>query len=221
MSYQKKQKFYAIALSLILTLSMVIGFTTTSFAASDAPKDGTVYVSITKDNFDKTGNYVGGGSAALLKEGKTITNVAVPISEIRDYIKNSKIKDIYLNGVKDPQNGEPSVLDAIITAVLKNTKLKKADFKGGWDSYTKPNGGYLSNIGNYALKPNKTDYYKGKNGNKWGKSTGSGWQIAYASKNGKLHKADIYGSNILVEDGMKIVFDVSDYEMDWDTGKPM
>ena len=220
MTYQKKQKFYAIALSLILTLSMVIGFTTTSFAASDAPKDGTVYVSITKDNFDKTGNYVGGGSAAVLDK-KTITDVAVPISKIRKDIKDKNIKDIYLNGVKDPQNGEPSVLDAIIVGVRKGMGQDKYSIKGGWDSYTKPNGGYISNIGNYALKPNKTDYYKGKNGNKWGKSTGSGWQIAYASKNGKLHKADIYGSNILVEDGMKIVFDVSDYEMYWDTGKPM
>lgn len=206
-------------LSIVMILTMVFAMSATAFASADMP---SVKVSVTYGHFNTSGGYTGNG----------FTNATVPIEDyevfkenVEFYITDSafNLKSVYLpSTVQDPQNGKASVADAIIAAVWEiygpTFDNGGATVIGGWDSYTTPNGGYISNIMNYPLTANATTYFEGDNGNKWGHSTGTGWNIAYKYANGSWTVPTGYATNILIEDGMEIIFDVSPYDMTWDTG---
>mgnify|MGYP007066603886 CR=1 FL=1 len=215
----KRKKVFAVMMALVMTMTMMFATTTNAFASADEP---SVTVSVTYGNFNPTGNYTGNGFPNL-NLTPTIDNYEVAVSTVDDYISYFDLKSVYLPAnVTDPMNGEASVLDAIIAAVWDNFSNETGNgdptVVGGWDSWTTPNGGYISNILNYPLTANATTYFKGENGNKWGRSTGTGWNIAYKYENGNMTVPAIYASNISLEDGMEIVFDVSPYDMTWDTG---
>lgn len=206
--------------AIVMALTMVFAMSSAAFASADEP---SVKVSVTYGNFDTNGNYTGNGFPNL-NLSPTIDNYEVAVSTVDDYISYLDLKLVYLPAnVTDPMQGTASVLDAIIAAVWDNfsneTDNGDPTVVGGWDSQTTPNGGYISNILNYPLTANATTYFKGENGNKWGRSTGTGWNIAYKYANGTMTVPSEYASNIALADGMEIIFDVSPYDMTWDTGE--
>ncbi len=204
----KNRKFKK-GLAIVLALVMVFAMTATAFAANS----GCVNVSVTQNNFNTSGAYIGGGSAVTVQE-KTITDYEVSLSDISTAIKNGLKTSTYLpSGVTDPMDGKSSVLDAIIVALQKNNI---SDIQTGWSSY-EPAGGYISNFGNYTLVPNTVTYFE-KDGKKWGRSTGTGWNIAYTDDD-EMVAAATYASNIELTDGMDIIIDVSAYDMTWNTGE--
>ena len=52
--------------------------------------------------------------------------------------------------------------------------------------------------------------YFNKDGQKWARSTGTGWNIAYQPSGETMTGAASYASNILLADGMDIIIDVSE-----------
>ena len=197
-------------LSIVMVLVMVFAMSSVAFAA----QTGYVSISVTQNNFDTSGAYTGDGEAVTV-QGKTITEYEVSIADINQAITNGLKTNTYLPlGVTDPMGGQASVLDAIILA-LQNNNI--TNIQTGWSSYT-PAGGYISNFGNYQLTQNDVTYFN-KNGEKWGRSTGSGWNIAYTNADGDIVAAASYASNIALTSGMDITIDVSTYDMTWDTGE--
>lgn len=217
-------------LSIVMILTMVFAMTATAFANTNT--DGYVTVSVLQNSFNLSGGYVSNGPAVTLGTDEngnavTIVNYQVPISKVEEFIADSEddLKSVYLpSGVTDPMDGTASVADAIIAAVWEKCGKYSDDAEtvptvtGGWDSWTSPNGGYISNIVNYPLQYNDVTYFEGENGNKWGRSTGTGWNIAYKYANGTMVAATQYTTNIALVGGMEIIFDVSSYDMTWDTG---
>ena len=198
-------------LAIVLALVMVFAMATTAFAAPT----GYVSVSVTQDNFNTNGYYAGGGTPVTV-QGKTITNFDVSLSDISTEITRGLKTNTYLPaGVTDPMGGQSSVLDAIIVALQQKGIT---NITTGWSSYT-PAGGYISNFGNYPLIPNSVTYFN-KGGQKWARSTGTGWNIAYQPSGGTMTGAASYASNILLADGMDIIIDVSAYDIEWNTGEP-
>ncbi len=219
MTKKRSRRIIAVMMAMVMTMAMMFAMTTTSFASTADP---SVKVSVTYGNFDTSGNYTGNGfiNAQLPTQ---IANYNVDIATVDYYISDMNLKSVYLPaGVTDPQAGDATVIDAIIAAVWDNYSNEDENGNptvvGGWDSWTTPNGGYISNIVNYPLVSNATTYFKGENGNKWGRSTGTGWNVAYKYADGTMTAASGYTSNIKLVDGMEIIFDVSPYDMTWDTG---
>jgi len=196
-------------LTVLLTLILVLSFSTVAFADSDS-----VTVSVTYGSFDTDGTYTGSG---FTNANFYISDYEMDIDYIQDWV-DSGLKETYYipSGVTDPMGGDASVLDAILTAFIDNGYY---DIAAGWDDFTTPNGGYISNVSPQTITYNPPTYYEGPNGNKWGHATGTGWNVAY-TQNGVINEASAYVSNVALVDGMEIVFDVSPYSMDWDTGEP-
>ena len=201
-------------LALLLALAMVFVMSVPAFASTENP---TVTVSVVTDNFNLDGSYKG-TTANPYEFGNEleITNYEVSIAEVT----SNDFKSMYMPAdATDPLNGAPSVIDAIITALFNND----VDFEYGWDPTNIPDlgyypGAYISNIANDVLVSagNNTTYFTGENGHVWGRSTGSGWNIAYGTPNNMV-KADTYASRIAITDGMHIIIDRSAYDMVWDT----
>ena len=211
-------------LAIMLALVMVFAMTATAFAGTNTT--GSVTVSVMQNSFNTSGNYVGNGGATPVgtdEDGNSIyvVNYTVPISTVESYIENG-YKYVYLpEDVDDPMDGEASVLDAIIVALDMNGVT---DIDAGWDNTNLPEygltpGGYINNINSDARVTNTVTYFQGENGNKWGRSIGSGWNIAYGIGS-TLSKASVYASNIELENGMNIIIDISLFDMTWDTYSP-
>ncbi len=208
----KQRKLMSKVLVLALAFVMVFAMTATAFAAPS----GSVSVSVTQNNFNTDGYYVGDGGTPVTVQNKTITDYPVSLSAISAKIEDGLKTNYYLpSNVTDPMNGKSSVLDAIIVALQDNGIT---DIQTGWSSYT-PAGGYISNFGNYSLQPNQVTYFN-KNGEKWARSTGTGWNIAYKQADGTMIGAAVYASNIEIASGMDIIIDVSPYSIEWYTGQP-
>lgn len=197
-----------------MTVTLLAGFGTTAAAVADG---GTVTVSITYGDFDTDGNYTGGGFA---NTNFYIEDYVLDIDDIQEWIDYAALKETYYlpDSTPDPLNGEASVLDAIILAFLYNGF---EDIDSGWDSAPVAGdpGGYVSNVYPQALITNPSVDFEGENGNLWTNYSGTGWNTAYGYGNA-LAKADEYASNIELSDGMVIVFDVSPYSINWDSGEP-
>ena len=207
----KQRKLMSKVLVLALAFVMVFAMSSAAFAAPS----GSVSVSVTQNNFNTNGYYAGGGTPVTV-QGKTITNFDVSLSDISTEITRGLKTNTYLPaGVTDPMGGQSSVLDAIIVALQRKGIT---NITTGWSSYT-PAGGYISNFGNYPLIPNSVTYFN-KGGQKWARSTGTGWNIAYQPSGGTMTGAASYASNILLADGMDIIIDVSAYDIEWNTGQP-
>ena len=211
-------------LAIVLALVMVFAMTATAFA--ETTPSGNVTVSVMQNNFDLSGNYVGNGSNVPIgtdEEGNSryIANFIVPISTVESNIANG-YKYLYLPAeTTDPMNGAASVLDAIIAALDLNGVT---DFDTGCDPTNLPEhgltpGGYIHNINSDGRVSNTVTYFEGTNGNKWGRSVGSGWNVAYGTGSA-LSKANVYTSNIPLTAGMHIVIDISAFDMTWDTYTP-
>jgi len=201
----------------LMIMAIVIVTVACMSAVSFAANPGHANVSITQNNFNTSGQYVGGGTPATV-DGVTITDVSVNIASLQAAITYSNFKhNNYLPaGVADPMNGAPSILDAVCRACRVNNINSMVT---GWDSYNSPNGAYVSNLGGYDVT-NTVTYFKGANNNKWAKSEGSGWQIAYKlSGTSSYTTANVYYSNVALPDGVDIIIDYSPYEMTWDTGE--
>mgnify|MGYP000873572605 FL=1 len=194
-------------LTVFLILVMVLSFSTISFADS-----GTVTVSVTYGSFNTTGAYTGSGFTNL---NFNISDYEMNIDDIQDLV-DFGLKETFYLPVTDPMGGQASVLDAILVAFLENGY---DEIDAGWDGWSTPNGGYISNVLPQTITYNPPTYYEGPNGNKWGHATGTGWNVAY-TQDGDIKGADVYASNVALEDDMEIVFDISPYAMDWDTGMP-
>lgn len=221
-----KRRILSVVMAVVLVASMMFAMSTTAFASAELP---SVKVSVTYGNFDTAGNYTGNGFTNM-DLNIPIENYEIPISSIDYYIADTEywnLKSVYLpSTIADPMNGQASVADAIIAAVYENYGKYSDEGEtietviGGWDALNSPNGGYISNILNYSLDYNPTTYFKGENGNRWGRSIGTGWNVAYKYANGSMIVPEVYTTNIPVTDGMEIIFDVSKYDMTWDTGEP-
>jgi hypothetical protein len=204
------RKFAAVLLSVAMAAVLFAGFGTPAWAVDDE----TVSVSVTYGNFDLAGNYTGTG---FTNSYFYIEDYELDIDDVQDWVDYGLKETFYLpDPADDPLEGEASVLDAILLAFLYGGF---EDITSGWDSINIPNGGYISDV---YPQPTTTSlyYYEGPNGNRWGHSEGTGWQIAYILNSSVYDSDALYFSNIPLEDGMDIVFDVSPYEKDWDTGTP-
>lgn len=213
------KKNFRKVLSVVMILTMVFAMTATAFAGTNT--EGTVTVSVVQNNFNLDGSYKGSYSnpVTLGSDGTTIENYEVPISTVEEYVEMG-YKYLYLpTDAEDPMNGKASVLDAIIVALDLNGIT---DIDAGWDSTNLPEynmfpGGYIHNIDNNVEVGNTVSYFKGENGNKWGRSVGAGWNIAYGQTGEILAAPTGYASNIELTDGMNIIIDISAFDMTWDT----
>lgn len=219
----KNKTFLKKLLAVTMALAMVFSLTGVSFAEETEVVRATnrISVSVTQDNFDTSGNYIGGGEPYWFTVGGANIEIA-DFSKRLSYFDNKATtnwkRTYYLPaGVADPQgNKKASVLDAVIAAC----ENKNVSVQSGWDTYSAPNGGYIHNLNNIPLEYN-VEYYQGDNGNKWGHATGTGWQIAYKKKNTSNYiVSDIYLTGVRLEKGMKIIMDLSPFDMSWDTGEP-
>lgn len=199
-------------LSLVCALALVFSLSISAMAVP--AQSGTVSVSITYGNFNSNGAYTGNG---FTNANFSMDSIPLDISEVQDLVDGG-LKGLYYlpNGVTDPVGENASVMDAIITAFLYNGY---DNISAGWDSYSAVNGGYISNVVPQTVTTNPVTYYEGPNGNMWGNATGTGWNVAY-TQNGVIQSAPQYASNIQLTDGMEIIFDISPYNMSWDTGMP-
>jgi hypothetical protein len=195
----------------LLTFLMVfvLVFALAGAAMASAPT-GYVSVSLTEDNFDTGGSYVGTGTPITFGGSTTVSNVLISVADVQDAVDND-LHDEYVVGT-DPQAGVATVIDAIILAA----QGAGLSYDLGWDSYY--GGGYISDIESSATA-NNVSYYQGGNGHTWANATGTGWSAAYSVNGGSMTPAASYLSNIALGSGaMDIVFDLSPYSFDWDTG---
>lgn len=188
----------------------------TGVALAYAPT-GYAVVSFTQDNFDTLGSYTGTGSIITLDNEDvppapvTVLNTAISVADVQDAVDNDDLHDRYVIGT-DPQEGVATVIDAIILIADANN----LDIGLGWDSIN--GGAYIYDLANTATA-NAVDYYEGPNGNTWANSSGTGWSAAYSVNGGAMTPAASYLSNIPLGSGaIDIVFDLSEYSYDWDTG---
>ena len=145
-----------------------------------------------------------------------ISNYALDVDDVQYYVDYGLKETFYLpGGEPDPLSGDASILDAILVTFMENGYY---GITAGWDDVNIPNGGFISEVCPQALSYSVSNY-EGENGNTWGHATGTGWNIAY-TQGGIIQEATVYGSNIELTAGMEIVFDVSPFDMVWDTGEP-
>ncbi len=205
-------------LSIVMVLVMVFAMTATAFA--DADTNGYVTISVVQNNFNLSGEYIGGGSAYSVgtdEDGNYIyvVDYQVPISTIEEYIDvdGYDFKSVYLpSDVDDPMEGEASVLDAIIVGLYLNDVT---DINVGWDTYYN-NGGYINNICSANVTNTVVIDHTDADGTVWYKSTGSGWNVAYrTSQEEAMTVPQSYVSNIGLSAGMNIIVDYSAYSMLW------
>lgn len=193
------------ALSLLLVLAMVVCFAVPAMAAS--PEGATVTVYITTDMFteggiDDDGNqvlqaYKGGVPTSYVKK------VEVNTSEI-DAKTLAEYKASYNN--PNTTSTTMNVLDAVACALTKSNLT----YTGGWDTYSTPNGGYISAVsgftGNSKVETVEID------GIEYTKYSGSGWNIAF-NRGSSFEVPQYYGTSYDVTNGMIIVFDFSAYAL--------
>ncbi len=209
-------------LALLLALAMVFVMSVPAFA--DTSNDN-VTVSITTNNFNTSGEYVGGGNP-LTTISTPITNATYTVESLNAKCADYSIKETFYlpAGTADPLPGQTSVLDAILIVLLENGY---DDVRAGWSSYSNPTegyfpGGYINDFGGTNTSNNVT--YFNKNGEKWARSTGMGWNIAYKPANGSFTTTapdgfTHYMTDIPISGGMEIIMDLSPYSIEWDTGE--
>lgn len=208
-----RKRILSVIMAVAMVASMMFAMTANTYAATD---EGYVTVSVVQNNFNESGEYVGGGNAVTI-DGKTIVDYQVPISTVEEYIGYG-YKYLYLPAdVEDPMNGQASVLDAIITALDLNGVT---DIETGWDYTNIPEknlypGGYIHNINSDSRVSNTVTTYTDENGKVWNRSYGHGWNVAY-SENGTMTVPTQYASNIALTPGMNIIIDISYFDMLWE-----
>ena len=209
-------------LAIVLALVMVFAMSASAFAADV----GKVNISITTGNFNLSGDYTGNGSP-LTTITHPLTNRSITLEELSDYVGLYDIKGTFYlpAGTADPLPGQASVLDAVLAVLFEEGY---DDIRTGWSSYSDPDngyfpGGYINDFGGTNASNNVT-YENRSDGYIWGRSTGWGWNIAYkpsgeafrtTASDGYTH----YMSDIPVASGMDIIIDLSQFNMEWNTGK--
>lgn len=215
-------------LSLALVLVMLCSMMSISVFAEDDPY---VTVYITRGMFTPGGynpqlhepklqEYVGGipGSnnyfnGLVLPNGQYFSAQTIKISDINAAL--SAARTCY-GGTGLPST--PNVLDAIYVAItmpkvtVEGVPHDKYTPIGGWDTWG--NGGYIS----YFTPDGTTntddpdEFYDSTTEVTYDIYSGTGWQIA-CTQNGTLSEISTYGTNYALFSGMKIVFDLSYYEI--------
>lgn len=205
------------ALSLLLVLAMVVCFAVPAMAAS--PADATVTVYVTTGMFTKGGingttgaqipqAFSGGDPASHLLTG--YTKVTLDIEDI-----TSEQLTTYRGKYNAPTtlSTDVNVLDAVVAAL----SIRGFTCAGGWDSYSTPNGGYISSVSPNGIPENHVGTAT-INGVNYTKYYGTGWNLAFTQYNEETEAFEYvvpkyYGTRYIVEDGMTIVFDLSAYEL--------
>ena len=195
-------------------MAMVMVFAMSSSVFATGEKGATVTVSVVQNSFNPDGTYTGSYSDFVNLNGTEIRNFEVPIEKIQEHI-NAGYKYLYLPSTmeNDPMNNQPTVIDAIITALDMNGIT---DIDAGWDTYYN-NGAYIKNINSDPRVTNTVvEDHTDADGKVWYKSYGQGWNVAYsATPNGAMTAPQVYTSTIPVADGMNIIIDISYFEMIW------
>ncbi len=220
-----RKKVFKRIFVITMAVAMVFAMSATAFAQENFAdyallRTNQVKVSVTQNNFDTSGNYVGGGTPLAFNVNGNpnvyITNQSKSVAQFNQIATTTWKRAHYLpSNVPNPLPGKASVVDAILNICEMNGLTTQS----GWDSYNTPNGGYISNLNNITLPYNVT-YYQGANGNKWGHATGSGWQIAYRIGTGNYIVSATYLTSTKVAPNMEIIMDLSPFDMTWDTGQP-
>lgn len=197
------------AFSLIMALVMVICLAVPAFAASTDNATVTVYVTtgmFTEGGYDEvSGQFVKQQYRAEENPADHLFNgYSVVTTDGKRIAENlSTIRAVY--SAPDTLSSDVNVLDAIIYAL----QAKGFTCFGGWDSYTKPNGGYV-----YSVTPGgvpESDMEDATIGGvDYTKYFGTGWQIAVKSGN-SFEALSNYGTTYPITNGMVIVFDLSPY----------
>jgi hypothetical protein len=190
------KKLLATMLTLIMIVSMFGGL------SASATEVDTVTVYFTQGNTEGTNygeSWIGGGSN-LFTFGSTTVEIDL-IDLQKTYIPS---------GTTDPMGGDPSVLDAIITAAANRNLY---DVIAGWDAYPWEGdpGAYLSNVNNTTLTSNNWVDEDGIN-----HATGTGFYVTVASDGLTTPSFPTeYVSNVPVYDGMVIYVDLGSYSYTW------
>ena len=200
--------------AILMAIVMVLAMSTSVFAATgEKAASDTVTVSVVQNSFNPDGIYSGKYDSFVDLNGTKIINLEVPISEIQSRI-DMGYKYLYLpSTMTDPMNNQPTVIDAIITALdMKGI----TDIDAAWDTYYN-NGAYIKNINSDPRVSNTVvEDHKDANGKVWYKSYGHGWNIAYSNAIGSdMIVPQVYASTIPVVSGMNIIIDISYFEMIW------
>lgn len=197
------------ALSLFLALAMIICFAVPAFAADTDTATVTVYVT--------TGMFTPGGYDP--DHGTFLEQEFRNQETLSDHLFNG-CEAAELDGVtiaamfeftrpvygKEANYSEnANVLDAIICALMANG----LEATGGWDSVNVPNGGYVHSVTPGGI-PTGGATTETINGVEYTKYYGNGWRITIG-QNGVFTTPALYGTSYNIEDGMTIVFDLSDY----------
>lgn len=196
------------AFSLILAFVMIVSLSVPAFAASTDDAVVTVYVTtgmFTPGGIDASGNevkqtYNGGNPGANLIDDYE----AFPADGLSIGALLEDCRDVY--GAPSTLSDDVNVLDAIIFSLAANG----FSCSGGWDTYSQPNGGYISDVAGYPSTCNVSSV--AINGVSYTKYSGMGWNIAF-TQNGSYVVPALYGNNYVITDGMSIVFDYSYYEL--------
>lgn len=193
------------ALSLLLVLAMVVCFAVPAMAAS--PEGATVTVYITRDMFTEGGIDSNGKQIPQAYIGGVPTSYVKKVEVKPSEITASELAQ-YRNSYSNPNTTSTTVnvLDAIACALTKSNLT----YTGGWDTYSTPNGGYISAVsgftGNSKVETVEID------GIEYTKYSGSGWNIAFNRGSG-FEVPQYYGTSYDVANGMIIVFDFSAYAL--------
>ena len=197
------------ALSLLLVLAMVVCFAVPAFAADTDTATVTVYVTtgmFTEGGYDPDhGTFL----EQEFRDGESLDThlfngfEAVPLDGATIAALFDTIRPVY--GKEANYSENVNVLDAIICALQANG----FDCNGGWDSVNNPNGGYVHSVTPGGI-PTGGMTTENINGVKYNKYYGTGWRIAIG-QNGVFTAPALYGTSYNIEDGMTIVFDLSDY----------
>jgi len=185
---------------LFATLLILMMLVSTFASLSASATGGTVTVYFTQGNTQGTNN-----GEVWLGTGSNLFGFGATVVEI-DEIDLSK--DYIPVGETDLLNGEPSVLDAILTAAT----VRYLDVQTGWDAYPWQGdpGAYLSNVNNMTLEA----YYDEIDGVNY--AWGTGFYVAVAPDSSSTPGFPTeYVSNVAVYDGMVIYVDLGTYSYSW------
>lgn len=215
----KRNKLLAVVLSIVMVFG-VFGIPT---FASPTDKEVTVYVTT---NMFSEGGYDDDNHCPLIQTYKKTENPANHLMSgyTAINVKESDLNAYGLSTIRAYYNssftGNANVLDAIIYALI----TKGQTVYCGWDSYTSPNGGYVSSFYNDGIPsydPTQYNVPKTENGNTvyYTVYSGTGLKVACTqtfydiddNPYTELDEIAQYATQYELTDEMVIVIDMSDY----------
>lgn len=205
-------------LAIVLALVMVFAMTATAFAETPT----IIKVSVLENSFNTDGTFKAVGSAYNVGDSQTpatIVNYEMTLEELEEAMALYGVKSSFYLPSEDDDvlNGAPSIIDAIIVALLNNNV---SDLDIRWDPTNVPAsslypGAYIHNINSDVRVGNTVTPYP-EAGEGWYRSVGSGWNVAYRNGSGAWTIPQMYTSRIGIPSGTtEIIIDLSLFDMIW------